>query len=182
MPLFILLILIPIIEIALFIQIGGIIGVWPTIAWVLLSALLGVALIRSQGQRALGELQRSYQTLSDPTRPLADGAMIMISGLLLVVPGFLTDAIGLLLLIPGIRDWLLRRWARNIRVSRAGFGFDSARDPRHGWGGRGEDDVIEGDYAVQEDPYVARDDLLPPETPPRPGHENRRSSGWTRPD
>lgn len=181
MPLFILFILIPIIEIALFIQVGGLIGLWPTIGLVLLSAFVGVTLIRSQGRRAMTELQQSFQTLSDPTRPLAHGAMILLSGLLLLTPGFFTDIVGLLLLIPGVRDWLMRRAGRHVHVTRTGFGFDAASQPRHGWAGRTDDDVIDGDYVVQEDPYIARDDIAPP--PPRPSTGPRRKpSGWTRPD
>ena len=73
MPLFFLFILIPVIEIALFIKVGGLIGLWPTIALVLLSAVLGSVLIRSQGSRTLMEVQQSFRTLNDPTRPLAHG-------------------------------------------------------------------------------------------------------------
>jgi UPF0716 protein FxsA len=181
MPLFILFILVPIIEIALFIQVGGLIGLWPTIGLVLLSAFVGMAMIRSQGRRALMDVQQSFQTLSDPTRPLAHGAMIILSGALLLTPGFFTDTLGLLLLIPGVRDWLMRRAARHVTVTRTGFGFDSARQPRHGWPGRGDDDVIDGDYVVQEDPYIARKDIAPPDTPPK-GGRGPKPSGWTRPD
>lgn len=184
MPLFFLFILIPVIEIALFIQVGGLIGMWPTIGLVLLSAVLGSVLIRSQGSRALTQVQQSFRTMNDPTRPLAHGAMILFAGMLLLTPGFFTDTLGLLLLIPGVRDWLMRLAGRHVTVTRAGFGFDSSRQPRHGWPGR-EDDVIDGDYVVQEDPYIGRDDVIPPaaqdndQTPPR---RNNRPSGWTRPD
>ena len=154
MPLFILFILVPVIEIALFIQVGGLIGLWPTIGLVLLSAFLGMTLIRSQGRRALSDLQQSFQTLGDPTRPLAHGAMILLAGALLLTPGFFTDTIGLLLLIPGVRDWLMRRAGRHVTVTRQGFGFDSAREPRHGWPGRSAngDDVIEMDDPFTGDP------------------------------
>ncbi|WBU60055.1 FxsA family protein [Paracoccus albus] len=181
MPLFILFILVPIVEIALFIQVGGLIGLWPTIGLVLLSAFVGMVMIRSQGRRALADLQQSFQTFSDPTRPLAHGAMILFSGALLLTPGFFTDTIGLLLLVPGVRVWLMRRAGRHVKVTRSGFGFDSARQPRHGWPGRAENDVIDGEYSVQEDPYVARDDIAPP---PARGKDSkaRKPSGWTRPD
>lgn len=182
MPLFILFILVPIIEIALFIQVGGLIGLWSTIGLVLLSAFIGMIMIRSQGRRALADLQQSFQTFSDPTRPLAHGAMILFSGALLLTPGFFTDTLGLLLLIPGIRDWLMRRAGRHVKVTRSGFGFDNAQQPRHGWPGRAEDDdVIDGDYTVQEDPYIAREDIAPPPNEGKRG-TGRRPSGWTRPD
>ncbi|NHF72965.1 FxsA family protein [Paracoccus xiamenensis] len=182
MPLFFLFILIPVIEIALFIQVGGLIGLWPTIGLVLLSAAIGSVLIRSQGGRALLEVQQSFRTLSDPTRPLAHGVMILFAGMLLLTPGFFTDTLGLLLLIPAVRDWVMRRASRHVKVSRTGFGFDAGREPRHGWPGR-EDDVIDGDYVVQDDPYTTRDDIelpAPKADDPKPGRN--RPSGWTRPD
>ncbi|MDO5603785.1 MAG: FxsA family protein [Paracoccus sp. (in: a-proteobacteria)] len=183
MPLLILMILIPVIEIALFIQIGGVIGVWPTIALVLLSAAAGIALIRSAGRRSMIELQQSFQTLGDPARPLAHGAFRMLAGALLIVPGFLTDAVGLALLIPGVREGLLRLIGRRATVTRsAGFGFDSASQPRHGWPGR-DDQLIDGDYVVQEDPYTSRDDIdLPEDGKPKSRGRGPNPSGWTRPD
>ena len=68
---------VPIIEIALFIQVGGLIGLWPTLALVLLSAVAGVAIMRSQGARAGMQIQRSLAEMRDPSRPLAHGAMII---------------------------------------------------------------------------------------------------------
>ncbi len=182
MPLFLIFILVPIIEIALFIQVGGAIGLWPTIGLVLLSAIVGTALIRSQGARAMLEIQESFRTLSDPTRPLAHGAMILFAGVLLLTPGFFTDTIGLLLLIPGVRDWVMRRAGRHVNVTRSGFGFDSARDARHGWPGR-DDDVIDGEYVVQDDVYAARDDIgLAADKRDEAASRNRnKPSGWTRP-
>tara|TARA_R110001592_G_scaffold221133_1_gene475767 strand:- start:132 stop:473 length:342 start_codon:yes stop_codon:yes gene_type:complete len=79
---------IPLIEIALFIQIGGFIGLWPTLAIVLGTAILGSSLVRSQGARELSKLQGSFATLNDPTEPLANGAMIIFAGALLLTPGF----------------------------------------------------------------------------------------------
>ncbi|WBU56383.1 FxsA family protein [Paracoccus sediminicola] len=180
MPLLILFILIPIIEIALFIQIGGLIGLWPTIGLVLLSAVVGTVLIRSQGRRALEDLQGSFRTLSDPMRPLAHGAMILFAGALLLTPGFFTDIVGLLLLVPGVRDWIMRAAGKRVKVTSSGFGFDSSRQPRHGWAGR-QDDPIDADYVVQDDPHTVRDDFEQPQEPPR-REGPRKPSGWTRRD
>ena len=93
----------PIVEIALFIQVGGLIGVWATLGLVVLAALLGMAVIRSQGAHAWLEAQRSLAQLRDPSRPLAHGMMLMIAGALLIVPGFFTDMMGLLLLMDAVR-------------------------------------------------------------------------------
>lgn len=185
MPLFILFILIPIIEIALLIQVGGIIGVWLTIALVILSAVIGSALIRSQGRRALAELQDSFRTLNDPTRPLAHGAMILFAGALLLTPGFFTDTMGLLLLIPAVRDWVMRVAGRRVKVTRVGFGFDTSRQPSHGWPGR-DDGVIDGEYTVQEDPYSTREDIERDRPAPQDQdtrrNGSRKPSGWTQSD
>jgi UPF0716 protein FxsA len=103
MWLFLALIAVPIIEIGLFIQVGGVIGLWPTLGIVLLTALLGSYMIRRQGVEALMSLRTSVGEMRDPTRPLFDGASIIFAGALLLTPGFLTDSIGLLLLLPPVR-------------------------------------------------------------------------------
>lgn len=104
MWLFVLFVTIPLIEIALFIQVGGLIGLWPTLGIVILTAVMGTFLMRQQGLRALNDLKTSLNDLSDPTEPLAHGAMILFAGALLLTPGFFTDAVGLSLLIPPVRS------------------------------------------------------------------------------
>ena len=84
---------VPLIEIGLFIQVGGTIGLWPTLLVVLLTAVAGTWLVRSQGTQTLQNLQGSLKNMKDPTEPLAHGAMILLAGALLLTPGFFTDAI-----------------------------------------------------------------------------------------
>ena len=107
---------VPIIEIALFIQVGGLIGMWSTLAIVILTAILGTSLMRAQGRIAITNLQRSFSELDDPTEPLAHGAMILISAVLLLTPGFFTDAMGFALLVPGIRTAVFHYLRKRIRV------------------------------------------------------------------
>ena len=95
MWLFALFLTVPLIEIALFISIGGAIGLFPTLAIVVLTAILGTVLVRSQGAMALARLRASFNDLQDPTEPLVHGAMILFSGALLLTPGFFTDTVGL---------------------------------------------------------------------------------------
>ena len=116
MVLFLAFILVPIIEIALFIQIGGAIGTWPTLAVVVLTAILGTWLVKSQGRMALGQIRRSFDRLDDPTLPLAHGAMILVSGVLLLTPGFFTDAVGFALLMPPVRVWLFHYLRSRFKV------------------------------------------------------------------
>jgi UPF0716 protein FxsA len=79
---------VPLIEITLFIQVGGAIGLGWTLTVVVLTAVLGTWLVRSQGALALGQLRSSFNDLRDPTEPLVHGAMILFSGALLLTPGF----------------------------------------------------------------------------------------------
>ena len=108
MRLFLILLAVPVIEIGLFIEIGGWLGTWPTIGLVVLTALIGSILLRQQGLAALRDVQGRLMAGEDPGRMLADGAMILIAGALLLTPGFFTDAVGFSLLIPGVRSAL---WA-----------------------------------------------------------------------
>ncbi|MBE1289890.1 MAG: FxsA family protein [Rhodobacteraceae bacterium] len=129
MWLFVLFLAIPLIEIGLFIQIGGFIGLWPTLAVVVVTAILGTWLVRSQGSLALSQIRASFNELNDPTEPLAHGAMILIAGALLLTPGFFTDAIGFSLLVPPVRQFLILQVKSRIKTtsfqSRANFGSQS---------------------------------------------------------
>lgn len=140
MWLFVLFLSVPLIEIALFIQVGGLIGLWPTLGIVVLTAILGTWLMRQQGAHALSELRRSFQELRDPTEPLAHGAMILFSGALLLTPGFFTDAVGFALLMPPVRAAAYRWLSARVTVQSMSFGPDPRRPQRR------PGDVIEGDY------------------------------------
>jgi UPF0716 protein FxsA len=148
---------VPLIEITLFIQVGGLIGLWPTLAIVVITAVLGSWLVRQQGGRELARLRGSFATLNDPSEPLANGAMILFAGALLLTPGFFTDTIGFLLLIPPIRAAAFR-WIRSrVKVASFTMGNPTDQTPRTG-------PVIDGDF---EDVTGG----------PKPTHP---PSGWTR--
>lgn len=148
MWLFALFVAVPLIEIALFIQIGGLIGLWPTLLIVVLTALLGTTLVRSQGRDALGRLQSSFSELNDPTEPLAHGAMILFSGALLLTPGFFTDAVGFALLVPGVRTALFRRIQERVKVRTFSYGQNGTpRDDIY----RRSGTVIDGDFEEVEE-------------------------------
>ncbi|WP_170570893.1 FxsA family protein [Ruegeria atlantica] len=143
MYLFLAFLLVPIIEIALFIQVGGLIGLWPTLAIVVLTAVLGTALVRTQGRMALADLQRSFAELDDPTEPLAHGAMILMSGMLLLTPGFFTDAVGFALLIPGVRISVFRYLKSRVKITQFQMGTGSQfRSGQTTF----DDDVIDGEF------------------------------------
>ena len=171
MYLFLAFLMVPLIEIGLFIQVGGAIGLWPTLAIVVLTAVLGTSLVRSQGRLALGQMRSSFQTLSDPAEPLAHGAMILFAGALLLTPGFFTDAFGFALLMPPVRIAVYRYLAKRVKVAQFQMGSASM----HGsyTGGRGhphgshpgqhsaKGDIIDGDFEEV--------------TPKSPNH---KPSGW----
>ena len=158
MWLLLILLALPIVEIALFIEVGGWIGLWPTLGLVLLSAGAGMALMRHQGLAALRRLQARLEDGGDPVGPIAHGALILLGGLLLLVPGFFTDALGLLLLIPAVRELLIRHGAARVTVRAARFGRSPSRPPPR------SSEAIDAEYEVVEDAG-----------PRRPGR-----SGWTR--
>ena len=106
---------VPMIEIALFIQVGGAIGLGWTLAIVLITAVLGTWLVRTQGAMALGQLRNSFSDMRDPTEPLVHGAMILFAGALLLTPGFFTDAVGFALLIPAFRSAAFRAIRARVR-------------------------------------------------------------------
>lgn len=116
MWLFLAFLMVPLIEIALFIQIGGAIGLWPTLAIVVLTAVIGTTLVRNQGLMALRDVQGSFAGMNDPTEPLAHGAMIVFAGAMLLTPGFFTDGVGFLLLVPGVRSAVMRFAKSRISV------------------------------------------------------------------
>jgi UPF0716 protein FxsA len=146
MYLFVAFLMVPIIEIALFIQVGGAIGLWPTLAIVVLTAVLGTWLVKTQGRMAMGQLRSSFEQLSDPAEPLAHGAMILVAGALLLTPGFFTDAVGFALLMPPVRLAVYRYLRARVTVAKFQMGPGSMQG-RHYPGAAGRpDDIIDGDY------------------------------------
>ena len=139
MRLFLAFLLVPLIEIALFIHVGGIIGLWPTLLIVIATAIAGAAMVRSQGAHVIGQLRGSLEDLRDPTEPLAHGAMVLFSGALLLTPGFFTDIVGFLLLIPGIRGRIYRFVRSRIVVEEVRYGRSDRRPAQ-------DATIIDADY------------------------------------
>ncbi|GAB2644504.1 FxsA family protein [Kribbella swartbergensis] len=102
------LLVVPILEIYVIIQIGQVIGGWPTVGLLLVESALGAWLIKREGRRAWNALQKALQTGKMPGRELADGALVLIGGTLLLTPGFVTDVFGFFFVLPFTRP-LARR-------------------------------------------------------------------------
>lgn len=118
----------PFLEIAGFIVVGGWIGVLPTIGLVLLAIVAGVVLVRAQGSGAVNRIRTSAAAGAVPGRDLAHGAMIMLAGILLIIPGFITDIAGLLLFVPPVRDLVWRLVGSRITIV-TNFGPFGGRGP-----------------------------------------------------
>jgi UPF0716 protein FxsA len=145
----------PLVEIALFVTVGGWLGLWWTLTIVIGTGVLGVWLIRRQGLQAGEGIRRALAARTDPAATLAAGALGLVAAVLLILPGFLTDTLGALLLLPPIRRIVagaLARRAADLRVVRTAGGTS-----------RSSPEVIDGTW--EELPESER---------------RRPPSGWTR--
>ncbi|MGL5859820.1 MAG: FxsA family protein [Phycicoccus sp.] len=124
------LLVVPVLEIALIVAVGRTIGGWPTVGLLVAESLLGAWLVRREGSRALGALGEALRSGRMPSRQLADAALVLVGGTLLLTPGFATDAVGFLFILPATRP-LARRWLE-VAVARrllgpTGHGRTSSR-------------------------------------------------------
>jgi UPF0716 protein FxsA len=124
LPLVLLFIVVPIAELAVLLQVGQVIGVWWTIALLVADSILGSVLMRSQGRTAWRRFNDAVSAGRVPAREVLDGALVIFGGALLLTPGFITDILGAVLLIPPtralVRRVLARRLSHRVAVSVAG--------------------------------------------------------------
>ena len=136
--LLVLFIVVPIAELAVIIQIGQAIGLLPTIALLIADSVLGSMLMRAQGRAAWRRFSEAVQAGRPPAREVLDGGLVILGGALLLTPGFLTDVVGLALLLPPsrtvIRRLLARRLMRRMTASLTGDGRERPRRRRGGSG------------------------------------------------
>lgn len=162
-------IVVPVIELALLIKTGQVIGVWATVALVVTTALTGALIISRQ---SLSVLRRTLEAVAEgqpPVAPVLDGLFLLVAGALLLTPGLMTDVAALLLLVPPVRRaiarasvrWLLRR--AHLRVEIYGAEADGAREAPRRPPGIDDGPIIEGDYERVD------------ENPPRPRRNGRRA-------
>lgn len=123
--LFILLTIVPLIEVVLLFRIAEVIDWGPTLALIIVTGILGAWLARREGLRTLGRIQADLNAGVVPTDSMLDGALILVAGVLLVTPGVLTDLCGFTLLVPPARRWVKRRLAefaktRIVRIDQGG--------------------------------------------------------------
>lgn len=145
---FVFLVGLPIAELLLLIQAGAAFGFWPTVGVVVGTACLGIYLIRQQGLAAIRSAQQDRATGEIPVAAILTGIRLAFAGMLLIIPGFITDAIGLLLLVPGVSGSVITAAERSGTFRFAQHRSYAAR--RHGHGQN--DDIVDADYEVVSDP------------------------------
>ncbi|NMG37972.1 membrane protein FxsA [Chelativorans sp. ZYF759] len=154
-----LLLAVPMAEIAVFVMVGSQIGVLATLGLVVVTAVAGAILLRVQGFGVLERIRRTLEADQIPGRELVHGVMIMIAGILLLTPGFVTDTCGFLLFVPAIRDIGWRFVRERIVVQTVG-----ARHPGQGPGPKTGPtiDLDEDDYSTSRkdpnSPWIGRND------------------------
>ncbi|MEJ2392508.1 MAG: FxsA family protein [Gammaproteobacteria bacterium] len=139
-------ILVPIIEIYLFIKVGSQIGALNTVLLVLITAVIGAALLRKQGLSTMQQVQRELQRGELPATSMLQAMLLFIAGALLLTPGFFTDTLGLLLMIPPLRKlvalWLLERSGWIVQLRTQPPRPQSRHDDAH---------TLEGEYRRRDD-------------------------------
>jgi len=154
---------IPLIEVVLFIVVGGAIGLWPTVALVIATAVVGSALIRMQGFTVLDQARDKLDRGEPPVGDMFHALGLVVAGVLLLTPGFLTDTLGFLLLVPAVRTVIGRfLWTR---LGGPGPGY-----PR--------DDVIDGEFTHVDPAPAPSARRLPPGA--NQGRGPRGDSPWNR--
>ncbi|MCO6187999.1 FxsA family protein [Rhizobium sp. L1K21] len=150
------LLIMPVLEISVFILVGQYIGLLPTLGLILLTALLGSILLRVQGLSILQRLAAENEAGRMPGRELVHGGMIVIAGILLLTPGFVTDTLGFLLFVPAVRDAAWRFLKSRLRFTFASTSFHSQYEERdekdHRPPTAGVIDLDEDDYHREPDP------------------------------
>ena len=190
MPILVLLLVAAVVEISVLVVIGQAIGVLPTLGLLILAGVLGTWLVRREGRRTLREVNDAFRSKRPPNKELADGALIAIGGILIILPGFVSDVLGLLCLFPPTRAPLpgpLQRaaerrsrdmqdqvWLHAQRVQRE---QTAAGRPATGFAQR-DGDVIDGEVVSvsEDDEPASREDKGTPEIP---GRSSDSGSGTT---
>lgn len=173
MPFFLLVFLAGIAELSVLIMVGDAIGPLPTIGLLIAGVVVGGWLLRREGRRTLREISEATRLRRPPTRGIADGMLSAVGGILIIVPGFLSDLAGVLFLLPPTRV-LLRRWMERSAERRSQAAGRRVRQrifttyvrypgPAAPRGGAAHEDVVEGEVvSVSEDDEHGAEQPLPP--------------------
>lgn len=159
--LFILFALLPILEIALLVNVGSVIGGWNTIGLVILTAFIGAYFVKREGISTLQTAQAKMQRNEVPGKELVEGLMLVVAGVLLVTPGFITDILGFLFVLPGSRHVIAAQLSKQLKMrvvvsgvhsgmgAGGGFntnGFNPHNQSPFDHSSKDDSDVLEGEY------------------------------------
>ncbi|MBI3772505.1 MAG: FxsA family protein [Gammaproteobacteria bacterium] len=141
---FLLLLVFPLLELYLLIKAGGIFGAWPVVLWVIVVGLFGVSLIQSQGMATAERVRAALARGETPAMGMLEGLVMVVAGVLFLVPGLLSDAVALVLMIPPVRRAVIRRLIKS-----------ATGQPPRGPGVRPQasgERVLEGEYRREDQP------------------------------
>lgn len=139
-------------EIFVLVKVGGVLGPWPTILLVIITALVGSALVRSQGTQILQQLQQRLAQGEMPGQQLVEGVMLLMTGVLLVTPGFVTDLTGLLLLQPSIRGKIAMLILANVKFNpNVHMSGQFHQNTSSFTDSKIDNDIIEGEFERKDD-------------------------------
>ncbi len=145
---------VPIVEIFLLIQVGSVIGAWWTILCVVGTAVIGAYLLRQQGLSTLARFQKNMSSGVVPAKEILEGIALLIGGGLLMTPGFFTDTVGFLCLIPVTRGFIVNKVLSRVSFTAGGmggfYGGSSASQAN-------EDDIIDAEYTRKADQHIGKD-------------------------
>ena len=146
MPILLLIILIPVVELTVLIQVGTQIGAFSAIGLTILTAIVGLSLVRSEGLSVMQRAQKNMASGQTTAPELIEGAMLAMAGLCLLIPGFVTDAVGALLLLPPIRSWTAKKVMSSqfIRFRSAQSFYQPNSDAQQG-------NTIDGEFERKDD-------------------------------
>lgn len=154
------LLVIPLLEIAAFVVIGGEIGLWATLALVVVTAVIGSFLLRWQGLSLVSRIQNELAAQRLPAKDMVRGVMLLLAGVLLLTPGFVTDTIGFLLFVPTFQDfvWKFLKSRVNVATANGGASFNQPGGNFHGTNTPNNDDSV---VDLDPDDFTRRDDESP---------------------
>jgi len=156
--LFIVFILVPVIEITVLIEVGDQLGALPTVGLVILTAAVGASLVRSQGLQTLMSAQQKMQQGQQPGQEVIEGVMLAIAGIMLVTPGFVTDFLGLILLLPMSRQFFAAKLLERMiikNMAQQGQPFNQGFSQQHA---EQDSDIIDGDFVNKDHGFVLNDE------------------------
>jgi UPF0716 protein FxsA len=133
---------VPLVEIYVLLEVGGVIGPLPTIGLVVLTAVIGAGLIRAQGLATLGRVQKELERGELPAVGIIEAALLLVAGALLLTPGFVTDTAGFLILVPPLRRWAIQSFLAR-RLGAANAAANRGAPPGQG--------AIEGEFRREDD-------------------------------